>query len=638
LHSFIEPFLTVNSIRKHVDQDSMFPLGTDWFQARMAGLADCRIQDALLWAAERWRQLQADLHEFGGPAWFDRFSTARPAPERTALVSQTAACRELAIESTRPQSAVPAAIRRPHPGPSLLADAIPASPASPPHKHRLVEFCAWSATVGNLAALLLSVILFPNAVEMCRYTLAARPSETDGAASSMNRRSPDGAAKASLTDVPAESLALTSDERRPGAAAEFPENEISPTGKAESKPIALDRLDTARAGDGGSPGIEAPPLTSGTGVPDNSTTQTAPHRNEAGATPSVVAELGRASKPTNSLTVAKPANSLTGSPMERPEPSLRSGKAGKNATAIATQLADNQSARRPSGVRVRDGGPMSAGVPPIEVVDDPEINRLLAEAWELFNRGDYGPGRLRLAEAQKISREDPRAEFSLGLVDAMIDQNWKSAEEHFATCVRFDPDNVPSLNNLAVAKTFNRDVEGAVKQWRSILEQQFATREVVQNLGCVRQLVQQNLIRKKPSLSRQLEKQYADAAVAADTSFDATSGFHLMALITPDGNSVGWADPRKMHGPMLSAGPPPHKPSAAAGPPPAGATPPQPTPPQTTPPQTTPNAGNSVPNDSYGTQKPGPIGLSPLRSPQTTVQSGHGVVSGRGPGVPGRNH
>ena len=96
---------------------------------------------------------------------------------------------------------------------------------------------------------------------------------------------------------------------------------------------------------------------------------------------------------------------------------------------------------------------------PITVVDDPEIGRLLDEAWGLFDRGDYGPGRLRLAEAQKISREDPRADFSLGLLNAMIDQDWRSAEEHFAACVR-DPENVPSLNNLAVAQIFNRDVEG----------------------------------------------------------------------------------------------------------------------------------------------------------------------------------
>ena len=91
----------------------------------------------------------------------------------------------------------------------------------------------------------------------------------------------------------------------------------------------------------------------------------------------------------------------------------------------------------------------------------------------------------------------------------------------------------------------------------------------MQNLGCVRHLVQQDLIRKKNSLVKLLDKAYADAAVATSTSFEAKSGFHMMALTLPDGKPVAWADPRKMQGPSLSAKLEARKPSAAELPRPA---------------------------------------------------------------------
>ena len=180
-----------------------------------------------------------------------------------------------------------------------------------------------------------------------------------------------------------------------------------------------------------------------------------------------------------------------------------------------------------------------SAVRPMAVIDDPENDRLIAEAWDLFDRGDYGPGWLRLTEAAKVSRDDPRAAFSLGLVDAVVNQDWRSAEEHFAACVRCDPENVPSLNNLAIARIFNCDVGGALRHWRTILEQRGATSEVVQNLGCVRLLIQQDLVKKRNSFVKLLDNLYADAAVATATSFETKSGFHLMALTLPDGQLLG---------------------------------------------------------------------------------------------------
>jgi Flp pilus assembly protein TadD len=198
-----------------------------------------------------------------------------------------------------------------------------------------------------------------------------------------------------------------------------------------------------------------------------------------------------------------------------------------------------------------DSGAVSP-VRPIAVVEDPEIERLMVEAWGLIHRGDYGPSRLRLKEAQRVSRDDPRAHFSLGLLDAVVDRDWRLAEDHFAECVRCDPENVPSLNNLAVAKVHNRDLDGALRHWKAILTQDAATVEIVQNLGCVRYLAEKEILRVKNSLAKSLDTLYTDAAIATDSSFEVKTGFHLMALTLPDGRLLGWADARKLQGPTLS--------------------------------------------------------------------------------------
>jgi hypothetical protein len=200
---------------------------------------------------------------------------------------------------------------------------------------------------------------------------------------------------------------------------------------------------------------------------------------------------------------------------------------------------------------------------------------LLDEAWGLIDRGDYGPGRLRLMDARKANSEDPRADFSLGLLDALIDHDWKSAEERFASCVRFDRENVSSLNNLAVAQVYNHEEDKALNHWKAILDQDAATADVVHNLGCLRYLIEQGEIRRRNSLVKSLDRLYTEAAVATASSFHPKTGFHLMALVLPDGSQVGWADARKMQGPTLTPKTlPPSSPQQPRVTPPSAATPP----------------------------------------------------------------
>jgi hypothetical protein len=185
---------------------------------------------------------------------------------------------------------------------------------------------------------------------------------------------------------------------------------------------------------------------------------------------------------------------------------------------------------------------------PVAIVKDPELERLLSEAWGLIGRGDHEPGRQRLQEARRQYRDDPRADFSLGLLDALQDRDWASAEKRFADCVRRNPENVPSLNNLALAQVHNKHESEGVKRWKAIVEQEGATPEIVQNLGYVRELLKQGKIRKNTALLKMTESLYTEAAVATSTSFQPQSGFRMMALALEDGRTVGWGDGRRMSG------------------------------------------------------------------------------------------
>jgi hypothetical protein len=99
LRRFVEPFLTVAEIRERVEQDALFPLGSDWFERHLNGRSEFPPRDVLLWAAERWQQQQVDLHELGGPSWFDRTGRSGLSAARavTVVAAQEPANRQRAL-------------------------------------------------------------------------------------------------------------------------------------------------------------------------------------------------------------------------------------------------------------------------------------------------------------------------------------------------------------------------------------------------------------------------------------------------------------------------------------------------------------------------------------------------------------
>ncbi len=218
------------------------------------------------------------------------------------------------------------------------------------------------------------------------------------------------------------------------------------------------------------------------------------------------------------------------------------------APAVAAQTA-GASVPAPGGDHVAHPGP-SPRVSRIEIAGNPQIDRSIAEAWGLMDRGDYEAGRLRLSEAQRLAarsdREDIRAEFSLGLASAVVAHDWPAAERHFGECLKRHPEDVATLNNLALARLRVHRRSESLKLWESALAEGSAPEEIVQNLGRLLHLIRAGRERAAPADVKTIEKMYADAAVGAGRSFQPQTGFRYMGLQLAAGQTVGWSEPKKL--------------------------------------------------------------------------------------------
>jgi hypothetical protein len=551
LHQFIEPFLTLSIVRQRVEQDPLFPLGSDWFEERTCGLSEFRTRYVIHWANERWHQQQTRLHELGGPAWLEACCQRRFSATGSLVVVSSQvpapAPRSLALESALVPAAAPRSLSALVPSEMSVPAAAPHRCSAPERGSRKLEFAAWAVTAVNLIALLLMVLWGQGTRSHDTRMLAQRESETS--------RPAESTSSAPLADVAADEVRFQGepvDEMEPAGSLSMPPPAEPPVVQGQIEALGAETSVTAAV-------REPPRATLADAAPRTTDSEGA---SSHGQVPS---------RPISSRAVSPRASAATAvrdfRGFGRRYKQLTSGGSGERTSAggaaentapaaagrltrsagLSTRSADRTESRGGSVTR-----PRTFPVRPITIVDDPVIDRLLDEAWGLINRGDHGPGRLRLLEARKINYADPRADFSLGLLAALIDRDWDSAEQHFSDCLRRDRENVPSLNNLAVAQVFQHDEERAVDSWKAILDQDAATAEVVQNLGLVRHLVEQGKIRRKNSLVRSLDRVYTDAAVATASTYQPKTGFHLMALRLPDGSLVGWADAQKMQGLTLT--------------------------------------------------------------------------------------
>ncbi len=171
-----------------------------------------------------------------------------------------------------------------------------------------------------------------------------------------------------------------------------------------------------------------------------------------------------------------------------------------------------------------------------------QVDPLLAEAWTLIRRGDHVKGRDKLVRASKISREDLRVPFSLGLVDALVTLDWAAAEKEFLQCVQEHPKHIASLNNLALVRLrLNRETQ-SVRHWQTVLAEGPPPDEIVQNLGRIRYLLQKGRLSFKPVTQKAVDNLFVDAQLAGNARFDQGVGFRYMGLYGGGNPDFGWSE------------------------------------------------------------------------------------------------
>ncbi len=75
LRHFFEPFEEVAEVRQLFFDDSLFPLGTRWFEQHMGQSLDIRPREILNAAREAWHREQSWLRQSGGPRWLAEWKT-----------------------------------------------------------------------------------------------------------------------------------------------------------------------------------------------------------------------------------------------------------------------------------------------------------------------------------------------------------------------------------------------------------------------------------------------------------------------------------------------------------------------------------------------------------------------------------
>ncbi len=157
--------------------------------------------------------------------------------------------------------------------------------------------------------------------------------------------------------------------------------------------------------------------------------------------------------------------------------------------------------------------------------------QLLKEAHRLIEIGNDKMARERFLLASESNPEGLRGNFYLGILDALLGQDAKSAEKQFSICVnrlKQAPDRlvgvrrsnlIAALNNRAICRVRRGDHKKAMKDWKEAIQLSPMTPELVQNLGYYARLA--SVVpgwRVSRSASRSVADQYAKITVANRTS------------------------------------------------------------------------------------------------------------------------
>jgi S1-C subfamily serine protease len=106
----------------------------------------------------------------------------------------------------------------------------------------------------------------------------------------------------------------------------------------------------------------------------------------------------------------------------------------------------------------------------------------IESAMEYLRLGNGELSRKTLEEASKLDPDSIQADFLMGVVYGLVDNDRKS-QTHFEKCLKRDPGNVSVLNNLAVSLVIQKKYPQAVQHWKAAAASAPKMRALSQNIG-----------------------------------------------------------------------------------------------------------------------------------------------------------
>jgi S1-C subfamily serine protease len=185
-----------------------------------------------------------------------------------------------------------------------------------------------------------------------------------------------------------------------------------------------------------------------------------------------------------------------------------------------------------------------------------EEMRLIKEAHRLIDIKSDELAKEKFLEASNVQPQEVRANFYLGLLNALVAHYPPDAQRHFSDCVkRLTRDNdllvgtrkanlIAALNNVAIVQVRRAQYNQAIRSWRRALRLEPFTPELVQNLGRMVQLAQLGELRIGKNTRDTAAELYAEVCVQFSLArFDESVGWLFIPYVdTVDGSMEATGD------------------------------------------------------------------------------------------------
>jgi S1-C subfamily serine protease len=150
----------------------------------------------------------------------------------------------------------------------------------------------------------------------------------------------------------------------------------------------------------------------------------------------------------------------------------------------------------------------------------------IESALEYLRLGNGELSRKTLEEASKLDPDSIQADFLMGVVYGLVDNDRKS-QIHFEKCLKRDPGNVSVLNNLAVSLVFQKKYPQAAQHWKTAAASAPKMRALSQNIGSLITMAGSPQYRVPDSTMKELSALYEELITKHGNPRPAEIGFVL---------------------------------------------------------------------------------------------------------------